>query len=280
MRQTIAAILTASLALAACGLPSFNRAEPDGAVGSAPARIGDQEATDIRVLDGDSFELELAGQPVEVRLLGINTPEREECFGPEARIRATDLTAGARISVTGDTYDQFGRLLGYLFADGVLINAELVRSGHALAQSNDHELRGDFKELEARAAETGAGMWNPQACLPAADADVVIEDLEADAPGPDGENPNGEFVIIANAGQSAVNLDGWTVRDESSRHRYTFGELLLSPGASVTVFSGSGIDSDEELYWNATDPVWSNGGDTAYLLDPAGNYHARRTYVP
>ncbi len=235
--------------------------------------------SDTRVLDGDTFEVALDGELVEVRLLGINTPERDECLGPQARTEAIEIVEGARISITGNEYDQFGRLLAYVFADDVLVNAELVESGLALAQSNEHPRMAEFKDLEERAHDAGKGLWKREACPPAADANVVITELKADAPGPDNENPNGEFVVVENLGDSTVDLAGWTIRDESSRHRYTFGPFSLAAGERVTVYSGSGEDSNRDLYWAADDPVWSNGGDTAYLLDPSGNYRSRRAHA-
>ncbi|NNC42518.1 MAG: hypothetical protein HKO03_04675 [Acidimicrobiia bacterium] len=240
---------------------------------------GARDVSETRVLDGDTFVVDLDGEAIEVRLLGINTPERDECQGSQARTEAIEIVEGARISLTGNEYDQFGRLLAYVFADDVLVNAELVESGLALAQSNDHPRVAEFKDLEEKAYEAGSGLWNPEACPPAADAKVVISELKADAPGPDNENPNGEFVVVKNRGDSTVDLSGWTIRDESSRHRYTFGAFSLAAGEHVTVYSGSGEDTDRDLYWAAGDPVWSNGGDTAYLLDPSGNYRFRLAHI-
>jgi hypothetical protein len=38
------------------------------------------------------------------------------------------------------------------------------------------------------------------------------------------------------------------------------------------VFTGCGLDSADQLYWCNTDSaIWNNRGDTAFLLDPAGN---------
>ena len=241
----------------------------------ADARVSE----DTRVLDGDTFEVTLDGQPTEVRLLGINTPERDECFGSEARDYARNIvlnagTNGAAISVVGDEFDQFGRLLGYVYAGGESINLQLVETGHALALSNDHDLVEPFKLAETRAADASVGLWNDQACPPASPDELEIADLIGDAPGPDDENPNGEYVVIRNSGDTEADLDGWTIRDESSRHRFTFDQITLAPGGSVTVFSGCGEASHDEFYWCASDPVWSNAGDTGYLLDPSGNYRS------
>jgi hypothetical protein len=73
-------------------------------------------------------------------------------------------------------------------------------------------------------------------------------------------------------------MTGWTLRDESSTHRYVFGDLQLPPDAVVRVRSGCGEDRGFDLVWCASDPVWNNAGDTALLQDAAGNIVAYRTY--
>ena len=55
------------------------------------------EATVVRIFDGDSFEAELDGEIVEVRMLGINAPEGFECHGDAARDRLRELTTDVRV---------------------------------------------------------------------------------------------------------------------------------------------------------------------------------------
>jgi hypothetical protein len=69
------------------------------------------------------------------------------------------------------------------------------------------------------------------------------------------------------------------LRDESSEHRYRFPRgTRLRPGEQVTVHTGCGDDGAGDLYWCKNGPVWNNGGDTALLLDPAGNVGGRLRY--
>ncbi len=274
----ILAVAVVSCALIPADQPTSASPEPAGTL-----------VAETRVVDGDTIQVELDGRMIEVRLLGINTPEREECYGSEAREYARSLVADAAVRVEGSELDQFGRLLGYVYADGRLVNAALIESGHALALSTKHELLESFKGLEGAAQAGSVGLWSRAACPPASDAALGISSLVADAPGPDDQNPNGECVVITNNGPTGVDLTGWTVRDESSRHRFVFDGLVLEPGASVTLLSGSVGDpmqgrcdglSDLVRFWEASDPVWSNRGDTAYLLDPSGNYHDRLLHAP
>jgi endonuclease YncB( thermonuclease family) len=226
----------------------------------------------VRVLDGDSLVVDIDGTETEVRLLGVNTPERDECFDEEAKIRTTEL-AGNRVRLVGQDEDRFGRLLRYAYAvDDTLINRQLVTEGFALALSTGHSLGNAFKRAEAEAFRQRIGRWQPDACGPAAGGTVEIGALEFDAPGDDSRNRNGEWVEITNTGPQPARLDGWSLQDESSSHRFEFPSgFLLDPGSTVRVSSGCGEPTDKQLFWCDDDPVWSNGGDTAYLLDPAGN---------
>ena len=102
-----------------------------------------------------------------------------------------------------------------------------------------------YAELQSTAQGEGRGLWAPDACG-ASDLDGVeiAIDVNADAPGDDGVNLNGEWVRFTNAGAEAIDFDGWEVADESASHRYTFTDLRLEPGAEITLFSGCGPDDD------------------------------------
>ena len=236
-------------------------------------------ATILNVLDGDSLLVAIEGADVEVRLLGINTPERGECFYAESKARTTELAAD-RVGLVGEDTDRFGRVLRYAYAgDGTLLNQQLVAEGFALALTNDHPLLIEFKAAEAMAWERHFGRWQTDACGLPDDGFVSISSLQEDAPGNDSENPNGEFADIENDGDVDVDLTGWVLRDESSSHRFVFSDgFRLEPGNRVRVFSGCGDPSQSEQFFCDGSPVWSNGGDTAYLLDSSGNVADRFSF--
>ena len=103
--------------------------------------------------------------------------------------------------------------------------------------------------------------------------------VEANPPGPDENDLNGEWVLLENRGGASADLETWVLRDESSVNRYAFPPgTLLEPGETLAVYSGCGSDDAGSLYWCASGPVWNNGGDTALLLDPQGNVAAYLVY--
>lgn len=83
-------------------------------------------------------------------------------------------------------------------------------------------------------------------------------------------NLQDEWVRISNTGSSPVSLNGWKIEDEGNKHTYTFQPYTLNAGSTVTVFTGKGINSATEFYWQLDNPVWNNDGDAAYLYDNSG----------
>ena len=116
-----------------------------------------------RVVDGDTIVLS-GGR--RVRYIGIDTPEvgaRREHYGPEAGDFNASLVQGQTVHLEKDVseVDRFGRLLRFVYADGILVNAELVREGYARARTYRPDTRYAecFAALEREASEARRGMW-------------------------------------------------------------------------------------------------------------------------
>lgn len=106
---------------------------------------------------------------------------------------------------------------------------------------------------------------------------VSISAVQFNAPGDDTKNLNGEWVRLANRGDDAVLLTGWTLADRNSAEPYRFPAFLLLPGNSVTIYTGSGVLNDTALFMGRTEPVWGNSGDLATLKDGNGNIIDQRS---
>ncbi len=106
---------------------------------------------------------------------------------------------------------------------------------------------------------------------------VYISAVQFNAPGDDTKNLNGEWVRLANRGDSPVLLTSWTLADQNSAEPYRFPAFLLLPGSSVTVYTGSGVINDTALFMGRTDPLWGNSGDLATLKDGSGNIIDRKS---
>ena len=110
---------------------------------------------------------------------------------------------------------------------------------------------------------------------------VVISEIFYNSPDSDNRSNaslNAEWVKLQNRTAHPVSLSGWTLRD-TSRHVYHFavGYSLRAHG-TVRVHTGSGRDTQRNLFQNRGWYVWNNDGDTAILRGPAGNTRDRCSY--
>lgn len=266
-------LLAGLLPVAACG-------ESD----TAPSgHAGDDRV--VEVVDGDTIDVVLEDGTVErVRVIGINAPERGECLSEDATAWMDERIGDESVDLVADRSDrdQYGRLLRYVELDGADVGEAMVTEGLAMARRYPPDTaRADrLEEAQASAEQAGRGMWRPEACgsAPSGASGLTISAVNFDAEGPDADNANDEWVKITNAGPEPVDLDGWRLRDESASNRYDFPSgFELAPGATVTVRTGCGVDSATDLHWCVSGAaVWNNDGDTAFLLDPAGNIVTQR----
>jgi hypothetical protein len=100
-------------------------------------------------------------------------------------------------------------------------------------------------------------------------ADVVVAQIHEDAAGNDNDNLNDEYVVFENQGSAAADMTGWEVTDEVGK-TYTFSSFTLDAGATVTLHTGAGTDTETDVYWDYGSAVWNNGGDTVSVYDDSG----------
>lgn len=89
------------------------------------------DARVVRVIDGDTLEVRAEGQPLRVRIFGIDTPERGQPWSRKAREALARRVAGKDVRINEVETDDYGRLVGEVYADDVCVGCELVREGHA-----------------------------------------------------------------------------------------------------------------------------------------------------
>jgi micrococcal nuclease len=126
----------------------------------------------VRTIDGDTIVVRLGGRLERVRYVGVDTPETVkpgtpvQCYGPAAHaLNARLLAPGARVTLRFDRElrDRYGRLLAYVYraADGLFVNAVLVRAGAArtltIAPNTGHAAQ--LARLQAAARAAARGLW-------------------------------------------------------------------------------------------------------------------------
>jgi micrococcal nuclease len=130
-----------------------------------------QQAQVTRVVDGDTIEVLMAGTTYKVRYIGVDTPETVDprrpvqCYGREASERNRQLVEGKTVVLEKDVSetDKYGRLLRYIWVDGEMVNATLVREGYAMAITYPPDVKYQelFLSLQQEAREAGRGLWGP-----------------------------------------------------------------------------------------------------------------------
>jgi micrococcal nuclease len=137
-----------------------------------------EQARVTRVVDGDTIEVLMAGTTYKVRYIGVDTPETVDprrpvgCYGREASERNHQLVEGNTVELEKDVSetDDFGRLLRYVWVDGEMVNATLVREGYAVAATYPPDVKYQelFLGLQREARDAGLGLWGPVCPSPTA----------------------------------------------------------------------------------------------------------------
>lgn len=84
--------------------------------------------TVLNVIDGDTFEIYTSGEIQTVRLLCVNTPEKNEEGYEEAKLFLEDLILGNQVELISSVTDKdsYGRLLRYVYVNGTFVNQEIL----------------------------------------------------------------------------------------------------------------------------------------------------------
>ncbi|MEE8405558.1 MAG: thermonuclease family protein, partial [Acidimicrobiia bacterium] len=186
------------------------------------------DALVFSVTDGDTVRVSRSGEAARsVRLIGINTPEMDECLGPESKEALEQLVDGKEVVLVGDVtdVDDYLRLLRYVYLpDGTFVNEVMVREGFALVNESPPNVAESetLSTAQEHAQREDLGLWAEDTCGEPSKDTLVITHVEYDAPGNDNDNLNGEWVDIENRGSTAADLTGWVLKDESATHRFSF----------------------------------------------------------
>ena len=131
----------------------------------------------VKVVDGDTIDVDINGTVARVRLIGINTPETVdprkpvECFGKEASAKAREILGGKKVRLEADPSqtdsDKYARLLRYVFLeDGTNFNKLMISEGYAYEYTYalPYKYQKEFKQAQKTASDAGNGLWAEGAC--------------------------------------------------------------------------------------------------------------------
>ena len=246
--------------------------------------------TVVEIVDGDTVDIRYQnGTRATARLLAVDTPEvhtetspsefegmpdssaGRSClrdYGEEASTFAEESLLGETVRITFDENEgrtgYYDRLLIYIHTDEGIFNHRLVEQGYGRVYDSQFEKRDQFYAAEETAQDARRNVWscrNVDTATPtpvpdggSTSGELRVAEIHADAEGNDHENLNDEYITFENAGGDSIQLGGYTVRDAADHVYRVPSGTTLDAGAEITLFTGSGDDTDTSLYWGCSSP--------------------------
>ncbi|MBI4304243.1 MAG: thermonuclease family protein [Chloroflexi bacterium] len=235
----------------------------------------------VRVIDGDTIEVDISGITYKVRYIGVDTPELDDtraevvALAQEAARVNGQLLEGKSLRLEKDISekDPYGRLLRYVYADDVFINAELIRLGYAQVTTflPDVKYQSLFTQLQREAIERSRGLWSVL-------SPVQITFIFYDGQVPQVESD--EYVEITNLGGQPQDLTGWVLKDLSEKYlKFTFPSYTLIPGKTIRVYTNERHPESGGFSFESSRAIWSNTNrDEAVLYNSTGKEVSRKSY--
>lgn len=186
-----------------------------------------------RVIDGDTLIL---NDSTRIRLIGINTPEKNQPQYQEAKQFLTDLTTNKTIQIESHGPDKYKRTLAYIFLHDNNIATQILSNGLATLYYYDKDPHyEELKQAEQFARDFGLGLWkkSPNAHC------IKITQFKTDEP---------EILTLQNNCNIELNI---TYKDDAT-HIY---QAIIEPNSEYTkTFSH----------------IWNTNGDSIYIYDNQG----------
>ncbi|HEX2981874.1 MAG TPA: lamin tail domain-containing protein [Anaerolineaceae bacterium] len=87
-----------------------------------------------------------------------------------------------------------------------------------------------------------------------------------------------EYVEIRNDDANAITLSNWTLSDAQA-HEYTFPAYVIRPGEICRIYTNEYHPETCGFSYMRGSSIWTNGGDTATLLDSQGTLIDQLSYI-
>ncbi len=192
-----------------------------------------QTAQVTRIVDGDTIKTH---NDQTLRLLGINTPEKNQPLYQEAKNFLIQKTQNKTIQIESHGPDKYSRTLAYIFLNSQNINAQILSSGLATLYYYDKDPHyNELKQAEEYARLNQLGIWekSPNSHC------IQITNFKTDEP---------ESLTLQNTCDKTLDI---TYKDDAT-HIY---KATIKPNSEYTkTFSH----------------IWNTGGDSIYIYDEDG----------
>jgi micrococcal nuclease len=112
----------------------------------------------IAIADGDTFTLLVDQKQLKVRLHGIDTPERGQPYAQAATEYLANLIHNKTVTVLAMDTDRYGRTIGVVKIDTLIVNTELLKAGLAWHYKH-YDTNPEWAAFEEEAKRTKTGLW-------------------------------------------------------------------------------------------------------------------------
>ena len=121
----------------------------------------------VGVIDGDSIRVMPEGLVEEIRLSGIDCPEKGQAYGQRAKQAASALVFGKQVTLQTHGKDKYGRTLAdVLLTNGTNVNHALVKNGWCWWYRKYAPGDTELESLEKDARDAKRGLWADPAPIP------------------------------------------------------------------------------------------------------------------
>jgi len=111
----------------------------------------------VKIIDGDTIDVLYQGEKERIRLLRVDTPERDEEGYFQAKKALKKLVGGREIKLEFEIPGKlergvYGRILAYVWVDDVNVNIEMVRLGFSLfwTKYGEGKYAEEFRDAERK----------------------------------------------------------------------------------------------------------------------------------
>lgn len=117
----------------------------------------------VDVFDGDTLIVSLEGRAEIIKLFGVDSPEKEQPFGLEARSFTSDLVSGRIIRVIPIEKGRYEMVKVY--HENKCLNEELLKAGYAW-YNIDGSIDEQWVQMEQQARYDRKGLWSEENPVP------------------------------------------------------------------------------------------------------------------
>ncbi len=226
------------------------------------------------VVDGDTITVS-GGE--RIRLIGIDAPETDEQYYEESKAYLKDKILYKEVELESDITDKdvYGRSLRYIWFDGELIDAEIVRVGLAIAKQYDpdNKYKNVIAKAESEAIKNQVGLW---ADIQASTSSTGVQDYVEETA--DGNTPSAPVQVLTDETIKSVN-DVISYLDADDY----IGQTKTVEGTIVDTFK---YTKGNVIFLNFHDPyegyftviIWSNDW-SKFLTSPDIYYKNKKVRV-